>query len=201
MKQNSSGANVLVIILMILVVVLAAAVVFLWLRQNDNEAEPRVIASFQDCADAGYPVAESNPRTCRVGDVTFTEESTTNGTEEPTGLIEHSSPKGAVVKLQDISDNELVTSPLRLSGEVRGSWSFEANFPVRLESASGETLAQGAATLEGDWMTDDYVPFNVTLSYEVPAGTETGNLILEKSNPSGLDENADSVSVPVRFQE
>ena len=32
------------------------------------------ITNFEECANAGYPVMESFPRQCRVGDITFTED-------------------------------------------------------------------------------------------------------------------------------
>jgi hypothetical protein len=36
--------------------------------------QTKTIGSFEECVEAGYPVMESYPRQCRVGDITFTEE-------------------------------------------------------------------------------------------------------------------------------
>jgi len=55
------------------------------------------------------------------------------------------------------------------------------------------------AQAQGDWMTTEFVPFEAVLEFAVPQ-TEFGTLILEKDNPSGLPQNADSISIPVRFE-
>ncbi len=93
---------------------------------------------------------------------------------------------------------QIVSSPLIISGEARGMWYFEADFPVRIEDANGNELGRHYATAQGDWMTEDYISFTSELFFNNPT-TEFGVLILEKNNPSGLPEHADQVEVPVRF--
>ncbi|MCX6384936.1 MAG: hypothetical protein NTV16_10770 [Actinobacteria bacterium] len=44
----------------------------------------------------------------------------------------------------------------------------------------------------------DFVPFKAQIKFEKPA-TDTGVLILEKDNPSGLSENDAKIEIPVRF--
>lgn len=94
--------------------------------------------------------------------------------------------------------NALVTSPLRVTGSARGSWYFEAVFPVKLLDANGREIARTQAQAQGNWMTSNFVPFVATLQFVKPA-TSTGTLILENDNPSGLPANAKSISIPVRF--
>lgn len=91
-----------------------------------------------------------------------------------------------------------VASPLTITGRARGNWYFEASFPVRLLDGNGVELAIKPAQAIGDWMTAEYVPFSVTLTFAQPM-TATGTLILQKDNPSGLPEHDDSVSIPVTF--
>jgi hypothetical protein len=111
---------------------------------------------------------------------------------------------GVLVSMDDMirvtspRKDQLVSSPLTVTGEARGSWYFEASFPVKLLDANGTVLGTAAAQAQGDWMTNDFVPFKATLSFTAPK-TATGTLVLEKDNPSGLPENAASVSVAVRF--
>ena len=95
--------------------------------------------------------------------------------------------------------NAVVQSPLQVQGAARGSWYFEASFPVRLLDANGMVIAEEPATAQGDWMTDNFVPFDVELSFVTPT-TDTGTLVFEKDNPSGLPQNAATLSVPVRFK-
>jgi hypothetical protein len=93
---------------------------------------------------------------------------------------------------------ETVTSPLTVTGSARGTWYFEASFPVKLLDANGKVLAIAPAQAQGDWMTEEFVPFSVTLTFAKPT-TATGTLVLEKDNPSGLPEHDDSRTIPVKF--
>ncbi len=96
-----------------------------------------------------------------------------------------------------------VTSPLVISGRARGSWFFEASFPISIVDWDGRIIAEHYATAEGEWMTTDFVPFTATIEFESPAGTESfmnrGSLILKKDNPSGLPEHDDALEIPIYF--
>lgn len=104
----------------------------------------------------------------------------------------------ALVRVESPRPNAVASSPLAVGGSARGPWYFEADFPVRLVDGEGRELASAPARAEGEWMTEDFVPFGATLSFERPA-TRTGLLVLDRSNASGLAENAALVAVPVRF--
>ena len=109
--------------------------------------------------------------------------------------------KGAADMVRGVSVNggDLVTSPLTVTGEARGTWYFEATFPVRVLDGSGKVLAAGPAQATSDWMTTDYVPFTATLAFKAPASA-TGTLVLAKDNPSGMPEKDDEVRIPIRFK-
>ncbi len=93
---------------------------------------------------------------------------------------------------------DVIESPLMVAGEARGNWYFEADFPVRLYDGNGMEIGLGIAQAQGDWMTTDFVPFIATVTFTPPT-TSTGTLVLEKDNPSGLPEFADSFVIPVLF--
>ncbi len=95
--------------------------------------------------------------------------------------------------------NSTVISPLTVTGRARGYWYFEASFPVVLKDSTNAVIAQGIAQAQGNWMTEDFVPFVVTLTFTQPPSGSTGTLILNKDNPSGEPQNDDSYSVPVIF--
>ncbi|HEY4515727.1 MAG TPA: Gmad2 immunoglobulin-like domain-containing protein [Candidatus Paceibacterota bacterium] len=95
--------------------------------------------------------------------------------------------------------NQEVTSPVRVSGQARGMWYFEASFPAEVLDEDGTSLGITPIQAEGEWMTEEYVPFSAEISFDKPKG-ETGIIIFHKDNPSGLPENEDSVRVPVRFK-
>lgn len=91
------------------------------------------------------------------------------------------------------------SSPLLVSGTARGSWFFEASFPIFLLDSTGNVLGQGIAQAQADWMTSDYVPFTATVTFTADAEIigDAGTLVLQKDNPSGLPENDDSLTVPI----
>ncbi len=93
--------------------------------------------------------------------------------------------------------NELVKSPLLITGEARGAWFFEASFPVKILDENGNELARVPAQAQSDWMTENFVPFKAEIEF-VPT-TETGFLVLGKDNPSGLPQNAAEIRIPIRF--
>jgi len=76
---------------------------------------------------------------------------------------------------------------------------FEGDFPVILTNWDGEIIAEGYATAQGDWMTEDFVPFTVEIIFKISDNwpNNKGTLILRKDNPSGLPENDDALEVPV----
>lgn len=93
-----------------------------------------------------------------------------------------------------------VSSPLKITGEARGGWYFEASFPYELKDAQGKTLAQGPVQAKSDWMTPDFVPFSITITFPTqPAGSK-GTLVLKKDNPSGDPARDEELDIPVTFK-
>ncbi len=146
------------------------------------------ITDFESCVAAGNPVQESYPERCvsKNGEA-FSRDI---GNElEKIDLIRISSPR----------PGDKVTSPLSISGEARGLWYFEASFPVRLLDDKGNVIAAYYATAKEEWMTEDFVPFETVLTFEMPE-SGSGVLILHKDNPSGLPQHDDELRVPVQFR-
>ena len=95
--------------------------------------------------------------------------------------------------------NQVITSPLSIKGQARGSWFFEASFPVVLVDWDGRIIAQGIAQAKSNWMTTEFVPFEATLPYVADQNVYStkGALILRKDNPSGLPANDNALEIPV----
>lgn len=110
----------------------------------------------------------------------------------------YTSEKGVKVTLTSPTVGQKVTSPLAVTGSVPGSWSFEAQFSIRLIDAQGNLLDEAPARLQGDWMTDNLVPFTAMLEFGTGA-SQKGTLVLLRSNQSGLPANNDSVIIPIVF--
>jgi len=106
------------------------------------------------------------------------------------------------IRLYSIHSGDSVVSPITITGEARGYWFFEATFPVYLTDWDGRIIAEGYATAIRDWMTEDFVPFEVTLSFTTnDPFSDRGSLIFQKSNPSDLVEHDDALEIPVQIHE
>ncbi len=163
-------------------------------RSNDYSA----VTNFNECKQAGYPVMESYPEKCQTPDgrqfvngVATTTPSVSTTTPSATG-------KENLIRVTSLTSNQVVTSPLTIGGVARGYWYFEASFFVELVDGNGKVIASGPATARTDWMTEEFVPFSITLTFAQPT-TATGTLIFHKDNPSALPENDDELRMPVRF--
>ena len=149
---------------------------------------PPLITSYEECVKADNPILMSYPPQCKTKDgKNFTQDI---GNElELADQILITSPR----------PNQLIKSPLVISGKARGTWFFEAVFSARLVDDSNASLGTAILTADGEWMTENFVPFNGPLTFTTTA--KRGKLILEKANPSGLPENDQSLIVPVKFRE
>jgi hypothetical protein len=125
--------------------------------------------------------------------------------EVPADIQAHIDEKANLIQLTTPVPNGVIESPLMLTGQARGYWFFEASFPIILTNWDGLIIAEGYATAEGDWMTEEFVPFTASLEFVNPytAGDsdfmKRGFLILKKDNPSDLPENDNALEIPVYF--
>jgi hypothetical protein len=183
--KNSNGFGGLQLLLVVLGLVVAATAVYVtyaWQRREVDSLNKQV-TTLQEQAKK---------------QTSTTEETDTTGAEPTTSFT---SQKGVKVKLYTPTQGATVATPLVVMGEVPGNWSFEASFPVKLLDDKGAVIAEEPAELLDDWMTEKMVGFTTKLTYNASAvkSGSTGKLVLEKDNPSGLDENDDSVTIEVRF--
>lgn len=139
---------------------------------------------------------------------------TTIPTEESDVTAEKTAPeetdwpfeaKPDLIRISSVEPNGAISSPLTITGEARGYWFFEADFPVVLTNWDGLIIAEGIAVAQSEWMTEDFVPFTVTLEFTSPYKEgdpdfmKRGSLILHRSNPSDLPENDDALEIPIIF--
>ena len=106
--------------------------------------------------------------------------------------------KNNLIQVDTPVSGSVIKSPFTITGKARGFWFFEASFPLVLVDGNGKEILVSYATAEGDWMTEEFVPFSSTITFNTPT-TATGTLILKKDNPSGEAVYDDSILIPVRF--
>jgi len=123
----------------------------------------------------------------------------------PLEFVTHVNEKAPFIQVTRPAPFGLIQSPLTLQGQAVGPWYFEASAPVSLVNWDGLIIAEGFITAEGEWMTEDFVPFSGTLTFENPYKDgdpefmKRGTLIFKKDNPSGLPENDDALEIPIVF--
>jgi len=150
------------------------------------------ILSFKDCEDAGFPITGNTPRQCKT----------------PDGRVFAEELPEKITYTNATADNIVVDLPFpgavtgkefTVTGNARGTWYFEASFPIEVVDKNGKVLTTGIAQAQDEWMTENFVPFKaeikVPTSYVGPA-----TLILRKDNPSGLPEHDASISFPITIE-
>jgi hypothetical protein len=175
----------------IIIIGLLLIVSGLWLSFGEKKIEPVEVTNFEECVKAGNPIMESYPQQCSHNGQTFVEHI---GNElEKIDLIRLSSPR----------PNDTIKSPLKIVGEARGNWFFEASFPIALTDWDGRIIAQSFIMTSDEWMTTDFVKFEGELIFDFDKAnfySNRGTLILQKDNPSGLPEYDDALEIPVFFE-
>ncbi len=155
----------------------------------DEAVNQLSVTNFQECLAAGNLVQESYPRKCTHGKKTYTEN------------IGNILEKQDLIKMTSPLPNQVIDQPLVIEGEARGNWFFEGDFPVFLTNWDGLIIAEGYATAQSEWMTEDFVPFRAVLEYEEQTLYNRGTLILQKDNPSDLPEYDDALEFQIKFWE
>ena len=119
--------------------------------------------------------------------------------EPTTGKINYSNASSDLIVVDLPFPGAVVGKEFSVLGKARGTWYFEASFPVEVLDKDGKTLAIGPAQAQGDWMTTEFVPFKIDLkvpqSYIGPA-----TLVLRKDNPSALPQYDASISFPITIE-
>lgn len=150
------------------------------------------ILTFEDCVKAGYQITGNNPRQCKTPDGrTYAEEIAQKAV--------YRNASENIIKVETPFPGAVTGKDFSVIGQARGTWFFEASFPIELLDKNGNLLAVVVAQAQSDWMTEDFVPFKADMkvpqSYIGPA-----TLILKKDNPSGIPANDASVSFPITVE-
>ena len=125
-----------------------------------------------------------------------------NEGDSPDDQTPATSTQNELISVDTPTDGDEISSPVTISGEARGTWYFEADFPVEVVDNAGNSLGMAPATANGNWMTDNFVPFTGEIEFDATtAETDDGRVIFHRSNPSGLAENDDSVEIPITFSD
>ncbi|MDZ7726033.1 MAG: Gmad2 immunoglobulin-like domain-containing protein [Candidatus Campbellbacteria bacterium] len=115
---------------LVALVVLVIVGIYVITSEKSDKGAKKDITSFEECAEAGYPIMESYPEQCAANGKTFTRD------------IGNEMEKYDLVRISSPRPGEEVGNNFSLEGQARGYWFFEATFPVSLESDDGEVIAE-----------------------------------------------------------
>ncbi|MDQ5948887.1 MAG: hypothetical protein QG589_12 [Patescibacteria group bacterium] len=164
----------------------------IWAGFRARQAVAPTVSSFAECVAAGYPVIIENIRQCKTPDGRrFAEELPEKIT------YTHASADLIVVELP--FPGAVTGKTFSVIGKARGTWFFEASFPVVVLDKDGKVIATSIARAKKDWMTNDFVPFEA--DFKVPddyMGPAT--IVLKKDNPSGMADKDASISFPITIE-
>lgn len=128
-----------------------------------------------------------------------------NGILKEVSILTDFQRNNLLIRVVEPSPGAVVSSPVKVRGTARGYWFFEADFPVDLVNWDGLIIGQHYATAQGEWMTEDLVPFEGTVEFEeteaITGYSRRGAVILHKDNPSGLPEHDNAIEIPVVYGE
>lgn len=158
-----------------------------WKYFKPKYIDTKGVNNFQECVAQNNIVQSIYPPVC-------IDKSGKSFTQDVGNELE----KNDLIQVDNPRPNTLISSPLNITGQARGKWYFEASFPVKLIDGNDQIIAEGIAQAQGNWMTDNFVPFKLSMDFIIPS-TSKGKLILRKDNPSGLKELDDSLIIPITF--
>lgn len=134
------------------------------------------------------------------GDVSEEKKQSLNGILESLYITDPNREREEIqdlIRLETPQENDAVSSPLKISGEAKGYWFFEATAPVQLVAENGKIISEKYITATEDWMTEDWVPFEAELEFET--NEKRGYLKFNRANASGKPEHDRKLRIPVSF--
>ncbi len=96
-------------------------------------------------------------------------------------------------------ENSVISNPLKVQGQAKGDWFFEAEFTAELYDENENLLGKGIMRAKSDWMTKEFVPFEGEVQFNTTT-LKSGILKMLSSNPSGHFTNQKIYEVQIKFE-
>ncbi len=132
--------------------------------------------------------------------VQVTHKETQRPTQKKQSTKTLTSVKGVKIVIDNWPEDNVIATPLTITGKVPGNWSSEGVFPISVTYEGDISIPGAIAKLDRDWMTDKLVPFTAVLDFDkTTMQKEFVTLVFRNANPSGNTNNDDSATLPIRF--
>jgi eight-cysteine-cluster-containing protein len=183
------------LIVIIPLVFIGFSLIFVGLYYGYRQFSISRIDSFDECVEWKFPIMDIYPPQCMTPDGrTFVDTSVPPVSPLPLPTSE--------IQVYNPLPDQYIQSPLDINGEAPGTWFWEGSFRVILTDIDGNEISSAIVTTTdgAEWMTEDFVPFEATLEFESENLPDTGILVFEKANPSGLPIMDKKEEIPVIFK-
>lgn len=177
--------SIVAIVLLVLAVFISAFFIFINRATHDVGVETQEMSKFAECSVKPGAILSVSGKT----------KSCSDGTDQYLDMTQPLPKQNPLITVDALKEGDKVSSPIKITGQARGQWFFEASFPVEFADEQGKVLGLGLATAKEEWMTDKFVPFEATVDVKNYNGK--GYLIFSRDNASGLPENEDAIYIPV----
>lgn len=156
------------------------------------------------CADGewirdGFPLSRKPKGGCEmIKETKSATDSQKNTSEMSLEIPETKKFEANGIEITSLKSGDTINSPLIIKGRAKGIWYFEGSFPVKILDGNRKVIAWSYASAEGEWMTEDWVPFRSEIRFVSP-NASGGFVLFAQDDPSGMAKSVYAVSIPVKF--
>jgi hypothetical protein len=173
------------IIILIIVLVIVAGALYGYFYYVKSRA-PKDILTFEDCANAGNLVVNTNPRECHTkkGQLYIEEDNHVALAD----YIEVTSPK----------PYDVVSSPFKVEGKAKGIWYGNNRLTIKLVDQNQRVIMEKSVFALSDVSNDAMVPFVAAVDFHA-ANLTRGQLLIEKVSLVNIPGKNGPLIIPVKF--
>lgn len=120
----------------------------------------------------------------------------------PVSAITMSGTLSDLVTLSSVSQWDVISSPLLLTGTAPGNWFFEGTSPIMIVNRDWLIVWEWFITALSDWMTTDSIAYSGSINFIRDPLTPypSWHIILRRDNPSWEVINDAYIEIPILFE-
>ncbi len=174
------------VIVLLIIAVIAAGTLFGYSWYVKSKV-PKNILTFEDCANAGNLVVDTNPRECHTPTGTFYVEE-----DNHVALKDY-------IEVTDPKPYSVITSPFKVEGKARGSWYGNNRLTIKLLDSNQKLLVEKSVFALSDTSSDVMVPFVAAVDFRGD-NLDRGKLLIEKVSLVDIPGKNGPLTIPIRFR-
>ena len=146
-----------IVVILVIVMAVVAAGLYGYMLYTQSKT-PKVILTFEDCANAGNLVVDTNPRECHTKSGQFY-------VEEDNHVV-----LADYIQVTDPKPYSLIATPFKISGQAKGKWYGNNRLTIQLVDMNMRIFAEKSVFALSDTSKDEMVPFVARSKINYPKG-------------------------------